>query len=34
MLFVLKSGIPWDQLPQEMGVGFRDDLLASSEGMA
>ena len=31
ILFVLKTGIPWEDLPQELG--FRDDLLASTPGL-
>lgn len=30
ILFVLKSGIPWEMLPQEMGLWFRDDPVSST----
>ena len=29
ILFVLRTGIPWEYLPQEMGLRVRNDLLAS-----
>ena len=31
IVFVLKSGIPWEMLPKEMGCGSGDDLLATPE---
>ena len=34
ILFVLKSGIPWEMLPQEMGWWLWHDLLASPPGVA
>ena len=34
ILFVLKSGIPWEMLPQEMGLRQRHDLLATPYGVA
>src|SRR3954466_4631806 len=33
ILFVLKSGIPWEMLPREMGCGS-GDLLAAPQGLA
>jgi transposase len=29
IIFVLKSGIPWEMLPQENGLRLGDDLLAT-----
>ena len=34
IIFVLKTGIPWEYLPQELGCGSGDDLLASAAGLA
>src|SRR5215469_16632051 len=34
ILFVLKSGIGWEMLPQEMGCGSGMDLLATAAGLA
>lgn len=33
ILFVLKTGIPWEYLPAEMGCGSRDDVLAEAAGL-
>lgn len=27
VVFVLRTGIPWEELPQDLGCGQRDDLL-------
>jgi transposase len=29
ILFVLRSGLPWEMLPQELGMWLRHDLLAT-----
>ena len=34
IIFVLRSGIPWEMLPKEMGMWFRDDLLATVTELA
>ncbi len=34
IIFVLKSGIPWEMLPQELGLRQRDDVLATPERLA
>ena len=34
ILFVLRSGIPWEILPQEMGCGFGRDVLAPTARLA
>jgi hypothetical protein len=34
ILFVLRTGIPWEYLPQEMGCGFGGDVLAAVAGVA
>ncbi|MGW4125484.1 transposase [Nocardia sp. NPDC004711] len=34
ILFVLITGIGWEDLPQELGFGFRDDLLAQAAQLA
>jgi transposase len=34
ILFVLYTGIPWEFLPQELGVRVGDDLLAAAAGLA
>src|SRR5262245_62121404 len=34
ILFVLRTGIPWEYLPQEMGCGSRGHLLAQAARVA
>ena len=34
IIFVLKTGIPWEDLPQEMGCGSGMTLLAQTSGLA
>jgi transposase len=34
ILFVLRTGIPWEYLPREMGVRLRGHLLAAVAGVA
>ncbi|WP_081578311.1 transposase [Singulisphaera acidiphila] len=34
ILFVLKTGIPWKDLPQEMGCGQGNDLLVAAPRLA
>ena len=34
IIFVLKTGIPWEYLPQEMGCGSGHDLLAEAARLA
>jgi transposase len=34
IVFVLKTGIDWEDLPQEMGCGSGDDLLATAPRLA
>jgi transposase len=34
IVFVLRSGIPWEMLPQEMGCWFRHELLAAVARLA
>ena len=34
IVFVLKSGIPWEMLPQDNGLWLWDDLLAPFAGVA
>ena len=33
IVFVLRSGIPWEMLPQELRVWQRHDVLASTSGL-
>jgi transposase len=33
ILFVLKTDVPWEYLPAEMGCGSRDDVLAEAAGL-
>ena len=34
ILFILRSGIPWQMLPRELGLRFWDDVLAAPARLA
>jgi transposase len=34
ILFVLRTGVGWEHLPQELGLRLRDDALAPAAGLA